>query len=77
MKKLEENKVLYVIVQCLVMTVMAMIIWPLFDLFFCKVIDHTKFTYSLLDHVIEPIIFGIIAGIVFSLIEFRKNKKNK
>ena len=75
MKKIEENKVLYIIIQCLVMIVMAMIIWPLFDFFFCKVIEHTKFTYSLLNHVIEPIIFGVIAGVVLGILELRKNNK--
>ena len=51
--------------EMVALTIAGMIVWPLLDMFFCAVFTHSEFKYSVSDHIIEPIIFGIIGGIIF------------
>ena len=73
MKKLEDKKGLFTIVMILVTIVMAMIIYPLFDLILSN-FTNEKFEYSITDHVVSPIVFGVTFGLVYSLLYFRKKK---
>ena len=75
MKKNESTSIDYLILLIVVIAVMGMIIWPLLDLFWCAIITHTKFVYSIAEHLIEPIIFGCIMGTVFWMLEKKKAKK--
>lgn len=75
MKKIESTSVQYLILQSVAIAVAGMIIWPLFDLFWCGVITHSEFVYSVTEHIIEPIVFGCIMGLVFWVIDKKKAKK--
>ena len=75
MKKTEENLALYMLVQFTVMTIAALIIWPLFDMFFDNVITNSTFHYSIREHIVEPIIFGVVVAIIEGIIKVRKDKK--
>lgn len=80
MKKIETTSTKYLIIQILAIAIMGIIIWPLFDLLICNIFTHTVFTYSVTDHLIEPIIFGCILGVVLWVserkISSKKEKKN-
>lgn len=71
MKKIKENRILYIFINGIATGLAGVIIWPLLDLFLCKVITKTSFIYSVHEHIIEPIIFGFIVSIIIDL-TFRK-----
>lgn len=75
MKKIEENLALYMLVQFLSMTVAALIIWPLFDMFFDHFITNSTFHYSVGEHIIGPIVFGVIMAIIEGILKVRRDKK--
>ena len=77
MKKIENTSFLYLIIEIFTLIIAGIIIWPLFDIFWCNVITHSEFHYSVFEHIVGPIIFGIIAGIIFWLFNVmsKKNKK--
>lgn len=75
MKKIDENIILYILVQFIVMTVAAMIIWPLFDILYDKVITNSTFHYSVTNHIIRPIIFGAIIAVIQGILKKRNDKK--
>ena len=75
MKKIESTSVEYLLIMIILIAAMGMILWPLLDLFIAKVITHSEFVYSLAEHVIEPIVFGVILGLVFWSLEKKKIKK--
>ena len=75
MKKIESTSVQYLIIQIVGIAVAGMIIWPLFDMFWCAVISHTEFVYTVSEYVLEPIVFGCIAGTVFWVIERKRARK--
>lgn len=75
MKKIEKNSIKYLIIQTLAIIIFAIIIYPLIDLALCKLITHTEFVYSVNEHIIEPIIYGTILGIVFFMIDRKANSK--
>ena len=72
MKKIKTDSTEYVIVQTILIAVMGMIIWPLLDLFICGVIMHTPFVYSVSDHILEPVVYAGILGVVLWVIEKKK-----
>ncbi|MBR5046491.1 hypothetical protein IKX73_02590 [Candidatus Saccharibacteria bacterium] len=77
MKKIETTSIKYLIFQSLAIAIAGIIIWPLLDLFICNVITHTEFVYSVTDHIIEPIVFGCILGIVLWAVERKANSKKE
>ena len=62
--KIRKNRITSSIILAVSAFIAAMIIWPLFDLFWAKVITHSDFAYAIIDYVIEPAIFGVIIGII-------------
>ena len=75
MKKIESTSFQYLILQIVAISVAGMVLWPLLDLFWCAVLSHTQFVYSIPDHLVEPIVFGGIVGTVFWVLEKKKNSK--
>ncbi len=47
----------------------TLIIWPLFDVIWAALITHSEFQYSVGEHVLGPIIFGVVAGVIFWLFD--------
>lgn len=64
LNKIRKNRILSSIIMAVAALIAAMIIWPLFDLLWAKVISHSDFVYTLKDYVIEPAIFAVIFGII-------------
>ena len=42
----------------------GLILYPLFDVILCKFITNSEFVYSVHEHIIQPIIFGTIIGLI-------------
>ena len=74
--KLRKNRIKSTLAMALATFVAAMIIWPLLDLLWTKVISHSDFTYTLSDYVLQPAIFAIITYICWKP-ETKLEKKNK
>ena len=74
MKKLEENKKLYMLALCFSTAAIGCVIYPLFD-WIISLITNSDFKYNIEDHVISPIVFGITFGIVYTIIIFKKKGK--
>lgn len=74
--ELEKGSKLDLIFQTVGGIISAMIVFPIMDLIFCK-IDKTPFKYTIFNHIIEPIIFGIVFGLITWFIHKRQNKKEE
>ena len=74
MKSIEKNSVTYLLLLIFTVSVCGIILYPIFDLILCNFITNSKFVYSIHDHIIQPILFGVIFGIISWLVD--KNKKN-
>ena len=72
MKKIEENKLLFILVYSFATGLMGVILYPLFDLLFCKFFTNTEFVYSVSTHILSPISFGIVFSVVYSTIKFNR-----
>ena len=56
----------------------GLIVWPLFDLFWNKVITQSEFSYNVTDHVVWPVvIMSIITIIEFIFFNSFYKKKEK
>lgn len=75
MKKIEKGSTKHLIVLICAIAIAGIILYPLFDMVFCALITKSEFVYSVPDHVIEPIIFGMIIGIIFWIIEKHNETK--
>ena len=78
MKKIERGSTKYFIMLAVATAVCGVIIYPILDLIVCKLITNSQFEYSVVDHVIEPIIFGIVFGTSYwagTKISSKSNKK--
>ncbi len=73
MKKIRNNKFLYNFVS---ETVLALILFPLIDMFFRVVIEKKEFIYSVNEHIIGAILFGLFFAfftIILNKIDTKKN----
>ena len=76
MAKKIQNKFLQIFLFWLSAAVIAMIIWPLMDLFWATVITHTNFVYTIKDYILEPLAFAALLTLVFFCFKaFAKEKK--
>ena len=65
MKNIERGTTKYLVVLIIPVAVCGMILYPLFDFILCKFITNSKFDYSIHQHIIQPILFAFIYGIVY------------
>ena len=73
MKGIERGTKEYLIALVIAVAVCGMILYPLFDFILCKFITNSNFEYSVHQHIIQPILFAFIYGIVYWL--FDKKRK--
>ena len=73
--KIEKGTIKELIIQIIVYIAAAMIIWPLLDFIIDILIRKREFVYSINNHIIEPIIFGIIYGFIMWIIGKKKIEK--
>ena len=74
MEKLKNNKFLYNFIN---ETLLALVIFPLIDMFFRVVIDKKEFVYSVNDHIFGPIMFGFFFALFTMVLDKISSKKNK
>ncbi len=72
MKKLERGTIKYLILLIIAVAICGMIIYPLFDFIYCKLIVKSSFSYSVTQHIIRPVIFAIAYGIIFWVVDKKK-----
>ena len=73
MKSIEKGSIKYLVLLIISVSLFSLVLYPLLDLLFCKFITNSTFKYSVIDHIVEPIIFSII----FSLTVFILDRKKK
>ena len=76
MKNLKSGTVKYLVVLIVLVAIIGMIINPLFDLLICKFFTNSDFNYSVVDHIVEPIIFAFIFGIIIWILDNKDKKKS-
>ena len=74
MKNIERGSIKYLVIIIIAVAVCGVVLYPLFDLILCKFITHSDFIYSIHSHIIQPILFALIFGITFWVVD--KNRKN-
>ena len=65
MKKIERGTIKYLVLLIIATAVCGMIIYPLLDLAYYKLIKKAAFSYSFYKHVTQPILFAVVYGITF------------
>lgn len=74
---MEKGSIKHLIVLIIAITLFGMILYPLFDIIYCKFITNNEFVYSVNGYLIKPLLFGIILGIVFWIIDRKANNHDK
>ena len=72
MKNLERGTIKYLIVLIIVVSIAGMITYPVLDLIYNKFITNNKFVYSVYDYIVQPIIFGVVFGITFWVVDKKR-----
>ena len=75
MSKIEKGSISALVIQVVAFAIGAMIIWPIFDLLYDLIFTHSGFVYSAEEHIVKPMIFGCIAGVVFWVVDKVAGKK--
>lgn len=75
MKNVEKGSIKSLALLTSTIALCGIIIFPLFDLIYDSFLTHTKFVYTINDHIVDPIIYGVVAGIILWIIERKKAKK--
>jgi hypothetical protein len=75
--QIERGSFKHLIFQMIAFTVAALIIFPLGDWLWDLIFTHKGFEFSVGQHIIEPIVFGVVAGLVFWFFDRRAMKTAK
>ena len=73
MNNIEKGSIKYLIIMILTTILIGFIIFPLFDFLLDNFITHKTFTYSVSDHIINPIVIATFMSVVLWLLD--RNKK--
>ena len=73
MKNIERGSIKYLVILIIAVAVCGVVLYPLFDLILCKFITRSNFIYSIHNHIIQPILFALIFGTTFWIVD--KNRK--
>ena len=76
MKEIEKGSAQHLIIQIIIIIIAGLIIFPLLD-FIISLIFKTEFAYSIDDHIVEPIFYGIVLGIVMWALDKKSVNKAK
>ncbi|MBQ6497166.1 MAG: hypothetical protein IJI58_00420 [Bacilli bacterium] len=69
MKKIKKGNKEHLIILIVAISIMGIILYPIFDLILARCITNSSFVYSIHSHIIQPIIFGCTTGTVFWIAE--------
>ncbi len=72
MKNIERGTTKYLVALMLAVAVSGIILYPLFDFIYYKIIANSEFVYSVNRHIIQPIIFACVFGTTFWLIDKKR-----
>ncbi len=72
MKNIERGTTKYLVVLIIAVAVCGMILYPLFDLVYYKLIANSEFVYSVQRHLIQPIAFACVFGPTFWLVDKKR-----
>ena len=72
---MKKGSIKYLVILIIAIIIFGMILYPLFDLIICKFITNSKFVYSVNEHIIKPIVFGILLGLVLWTVDRKKERK--
>lgn len=75
MKNIERGSVKHLILLIIAIAVFGMILYPIFDLIYCKFITNSEFIYTFHKYIVQPILFACISGTVLWVVE--KDRKDK
>lgn len=70
--RIRKGSIQYLIVLILSISLCGIIIYPVIDFFICKFIQHTKFIYTFRFYILQPIIAGIISGLIIWALDRKK-----
>ena len=66
MQKFTSSNLGKAILSGIGVAIAAVILWPLFDIFYCNVISKSTFVWNAGDHLAKP----ILTGCIFAIIDF-------
>lgn len=70
-----NDRITKFITEFIVVSVFAMVAYPLLDMAYCHLISHTAFAYNAIQHVAVPVIVGAVfatIGLVINTVKARK-----
>lgn len=70
MNKQLEKPIVQALSFFVIALVLAMILWPLFDILMCNFITHGEFKYTVADYIIEPITFSAVMTVVLYVMRY-------
>lgn len=73
MKDIERGSIKYLILLILWTAIFGLVLFPLFD-FLSDALMNKTFTYSVDTHLVLPIVFAIVYGLTYWLLDRRKKK---
>ena len=73
MKNIKRGTIKHLVVLIISVALCGIVLYPLFDLVLCKFITHSNFVYSIHSHLIQPILFGIVFGLTYWLVDKKSN----
>lgn len=77
LEKIRNNRLKSSLATALAAFIAAIILWPLLDLFWAKVLTHSDFTWTVMDHIVDPAIFSVIFGIITCIFWKKETKIEK
>lgn len=75
MDKIKKGSIAGLVLYVVGTSIAGIILWPILDFLFDTIFTHSEFVYSVQGHVIEPIIFGCVAGLIFWIFDVIAVKK--
>ena len=69
MKNIDKKSTKYLVLILIIYVLMGLILYPLLDFIYCKLITKSEFVYSIQAYVIKPIVVCSVMGIISWLIE--------
>lgn len=72
MKNIERGSKKYLCFLIVAVALCGIILYPIFDFLYYKLITHSEFTYSIYRHIVQPTIFACVFGTTFWLIDKKK-----
>lgn len=75
MKNIKRGTIKHLVILIIAISICGIILYPLFDLVFCKFITDSEFVYSVKSHIVQPITSAVIAGTLLWIVDKKSNKQ--